>query len=299
LVMANAAPRCGARSKRTGKPCRAAAMANGRCKVHGGKSTGPRTPEGDGSSLLTDGRVPRDTAAQLELEEREGALMWPERFGAREVARIKAELGPYMASGRLQQMPVPDQGGLFQRDWWQVYESPGGKVRVFSYLVASLGRACTEKEENDPSALTVWGVFQHEDGKSRIMLVHAWRKHLPFSGERMDKGANETLAAYKHRTRSRWGLMEWVNETCERFKVNLLLIEAAGPGLSAAQDLQNRFGMKPWGIHLVRVKGDKVARALAAQATFSQLMVHAPERDWAQMVIDEMATFPKGRYNDL
>jgi hypothetical protein len=35
-----------ARSKQTGKPCRAAAMPNGRCKVHGGKSTGPRTPEG-------------------------------------------------------------------------------------------------------------------------------------------------------------------------------------------------------------------------------------------------------------
>src|SRR5262249_47009557 len=46
LVRANAAPRCGARSKRTGKPCRAAAMPNGRCKLHGGKSTGPRTPEG-------------------------------------------------------------------------------------------------------------------------------------------------------------------------------------------------------------------------------------------------------------
>jgi hypothetical protein len=46
LVMANAAPRCGARSKRTGKPCRGAAMPNGRCKIHGGKSTGPRTPEG-------------------------------------------------------------------------------------------------------------------------------------------------------------------------------------------------------------------------------------------------------------
>jgi hypothetical protein len=46
LAMANAAPRCGARSKRTGKPCRTAAMPNGRCKVHGGKSTGPRTPEG-------------------------------------------------------------------------------------------------------------------------------------------------------------------------------------------------------------------------------------------------------------
>jgi hypothetical protein len=46
LIKANAAPRCGARSKRTGLPCRAAAMPNGRCRVHGGKSTGPRTPEG-------------------------------------------------------------------------------------------------------------------------------------------------------------------------------------------------------------------------------------------------------------
>src|SRR5215472_8000860 len=46
LLKANAAPRCGARSKRTGKPCRGAAMPNGRCKFHGGKSTGPRTPEG-------------------------------------------------------------------------------------------------------------------------------------------------------------------------------------------------------------------------------------------------------------
>src|SRR5262249_13430510 len=46
LLKANGAPRCGARSKRTGKACRGAAMANGRCKLHGGKSTGPRTPEG-------------------------------------------------------------------------------------------------------------------------------------------------------------------------------------------------------------------------------------------------------------
>src|SRR5262249_2356092 len=115
----------------------------------------------------------------------------------------------------------------------------------------------------------------------------------------MDKGANETLAAYKHRTRSRWGLMEWVNDTCERFKVNLLLIENKGPGISAAQDLQNRFGQKPWGVHLVKVKGDKVSRALAAQATFAQRMVYAPIRDWSQMVIDELANFPKGRFDDL
>jgi phage terminase large subunit-like protein len=54
-----------------------------------------------------------------------------------------------------------------------------------------------------------------------------------------------------------------------------------------------------WGIQVVQVKGDKVARALAAQPTFSQGLVHAPNFDWAQMVIDEMATFPKSKYDDL
>lgn len=38
-------PTCGART-RAGSPCRAFALSNGRCKLHGGLSTGPRTPEG-------------------------------------------------------------------------------------------------------------------------------------------------------------------------------------------------------------------------------------------------------------
>jgi hypothetical protein len=42
----NLAPRCGAKARTTGLACRAPAMANGRCRMHGGKSTGPRTPEG-------------------------------------------------------------------------------------------------------------------------------------------------------------------------------------------------------------------------------------------------------------
>jgi hypothetical protein len=41
------ARRCAARTKsRQGQPCKAPAMPNGRCWVHGGPSTGPRTPEG-------------------------------------------------------------------------------------------------------------------------------------------------------------------------------------------------------------------------------------------------------------
>jgi hypothetical protein len=41
------APRCGARSRRSGKQCRAPAIrGKRRCRVHGGLSTGPRTSEG-------------------------------------------------------------------------------------------------------------------------------------------------------------------------------------------------------------------------------------------------------------
>jgi hypothetical protein len=40
------APRCGARRRHDGCSCRQPAMANGRCRLHGGKSTGPKTPEG-------------------------------------------------------------------------------------------------------------------------------------------------------------------------------------------------------------------------------------------------------------
>ena len=38
-------PRCGAKT-RAGHRCGQFAMPNGRCRLHGGLSTGPRTPEG-------------------------------------------------------------------------------------------------------------------------------------------------------------------------------------------------------------------------------------------------------------
>jgi len=41
-----ASPRCGACCKRTGRSCLGPAMPNGRCRLHGGMSTGPRTAEG-------------------------------------------------------------------------------------------------------------------------------------------------------------------------------------------------------------------------------------------------------------
>jgi len=38
--------RCGAYARTTGNPCQAKALTNGRCKNHGGLSTGPKTQKG-------------------------------------------------------------------------------------------------------------------------------------------------------------------------------------------------------------------------------------------------------------
>lgn len=44
---------CGGKSRRTGKPCQSRELhANGRCKWHGGLSTGPKTATGKAKSAL-------------------------------------------------------------------------------------------------------------------------------------------------------------------------------------------------------------------------------------------------------
>jgi hypothetical protein len=43
--------RCGAHCKSTGNPCQVRVLANGRCKYHGGLSTGPKTSEGKAGAL--------------------------------------------------------------------------------------------------------------------------------------------------------------------------------------------------------------------------------------------------------
>jgi predicted phage terminase large subunit-like protein len=244
-----------------------------------------------------------------------GAGAWDERFPFATRRQIQHEKGPYAWAGQYQQAPAPRKGGIFQRSWWQLWEPPDGRFPPFEYLVASLDSSYTEREENDPSGLTIWGVFRNAEAQRRIMLVHAWRKHLQFSADRakllpLPKGnrflwdanrwrENTQWTRWRARTMEHWGLIEWVDDTCARFKVDRLLIEAKASGISAAQELKNRYGQKTWAIDLEPVSGDKYARALACQPTFSQLLVYAPAREWSETVIDEMAMFPKGKYKDL
>ena len=66
------ATRCGAKTRpqRGGRPCRRKALRNGRCRNHGGMSTGPRTPKGRARALANlrqnRSRIAAETAPQLD-----------------------------------------------------------------------------------------------------------------------------------------------------------------------------------------------------------------------------------------
>lgn len=264
-----------------------------------------------------------DPRYREEPDDCDGILAWPGRFSEDTCHALETALGPYAWAGQYLQSPAPRGGGIFKKDWWQLWPDADGKFPHCDYIVASLDGAFTEDEENDPSALTVFGTFLNQQNQRRVILLHAWRKHLSFSGPRVDRLKEPTKiddriwpadavhpemspdmvrhrnSLYRIRCLESWGLVEHVADTCRRFKVNMLLIEGAASGISAAQELGNRHGTEGWGIQVIPAKGDKVARAYAAVPVFSQLMVYAPDRQWAQDVIDEMAIFPRGKYDDL
>lgn len=225
-------------------------------------------------------------------------LMWPERFGEKQVAALERDLGPYMASGRLQQEPTPSGGGIIKSDYWMLWEEEN--FPTFDYMLASADTAYTEKEENDPTGFTIWGVFREsKTDHPKVMLIWAWRKHLELHGVTVERLAGETDPKYFHRTNASWGLVEWIAYSCRKFKVDRLLVEAKASGISAAQELKRLHGNEGWSIDLVTPEGDKVARAHAVEPSFAQGIIYAPDREWAEMVIDECAAFPKGRYKDL
>ena len=64
---------CGART-RAGHPCRTTAMPNGRCRMHGGASTGPRTPEGLARLRAARTRTGLHSAEMVELRRALAAL---------------------------------------------------------------------------------------------------------------------------------------------------------------------------------------------------------------------------------
>jgi predicted phage terminase large subunit-like protein len=227
----------------------------------------------------------------------EGALMWPERFPEDVVENLKRDKAEYAYAGQYQQTPSPRGGGIIKREYWQPWE---GKFPAFSYIFGSLDGAFTEDDRNDPSAMSVWGVFQNEQGRNRLMLMFAWAKWLAFEGQRFSPEPGENQRDFMDRQMKEWGLVEWCEHTARYWKCDKILIEAKANGISVGQSLEKRYRNRRWVVQLIDPKGaDKTARTYAVQSIFSQHMIHAPlDRQWCQDVVNECGVFPFGKHDD-
>lgn len=230
----------------------------------------------------------------------EGEFMWEHRFGEKEIKEAEIELGPAMASGRLQQAPEPPGGGIIKREWWKLWD---GAYPTFSHILGCVDTAFTEKTQNDPSALTIWGVFSEpKTGLPKVMLIYAWE------GRKELHGLVEILAAMcsKDPKAKKNGYAD-----VPSFPVDRMIIEGKTSGISVAQEMARLYGnINTFGVELVNPDkwGDKVSRVTAVQHMFADGMIYASgkeegdkivPRNFAKIVIDQAAVFPYAAHDDL
>lgn len=232
----------------------------------------------------------------------EGELLFPARFPKAVVERDSAAMGPYATAGQFQQSPEPRGGGIIKREWWQLWDKV--EYPPFDYVVASLDTAYTTKQENDFSALTVWGVFTG----STVATVP--RKHLPDGSWPNPEEAMER--EYARRNPAVFLMSAWqerlplhelvvkIASSCRRMGVDKLIIEDKAAGHSVAQEIRRLYGHEDWAVQLINPGAvDKMARLYSVQHLFAEGMIWSPDRPWSDLVINQCATFPRAKHDDL
>jgi predicted phage terminase large subunit-like protein len=225
---------------------------------------------------------------------------------------MKHTLGPYMSAGRLQQSPVAKGGAILKRIWWKLWDGPVANTYGLEWsanrkefphcdiICGSLDTSYGEKDENNFNALTIWGVWVDHNKNRRAVLMYAWAKRLPLHGQVLAPNPGEDGVNFKARQQREWGLVEWVADTCRRYKVQRLLIEDKTRGHDVAGELRRLYARENWGIEMISVNGvDKTSRTHSVVSLFVDDVVWAPDTKWAEEVITQCEFFPRGEYDDL
>ena len=278
----------------------------------------PRGMDTQGNPLVAidpDGnRIPVSMEAEKELERREGTLLWPERFDARVVDSLEKEQGPWTFAGQFQQRPEPKGGGIIKSDWWQPWQNE--EYPPMDLIIATLDTAYTAKTQNDPSAMTVWGVFTGAKAEMSNRYITKNNKNRDSEtqsalfddavGTKFGRRYTENSAP-KVMMMNAWEgryelhqLVLKVAQTCRAMKVDRLLIENKAAGHSVAQEIQRLYGYENFAVQLYDPKSqDKLARLHSVEHLFAEGMIFAPNKQWAEMVINQVSQFPKGKHDDL
>jgi phage terminase large subunit-like protein len=234
----------------------------------------------------------------------DGELLFSERWGRQEVDNLKRDMEKFAWAGQYQQRPAPRGGGLFSYNGWELwsrsiavtYGRNESQFPDFDIILGSLDPAYGEKQENDYSAFVIMGVFNNHHGVQQAMLMSCWQKRLPLAD-----------------------LVAEVIKGSRKLKVHRLLIENKGSGISVAQEVQRLTRDEEFAVQRIDpLNMDKVARAHAlthlwgeeeADGSIRKGVMWVPAqtqgngavwpRDWAELAMSQMASFPKGKHDDI
>lgn len=200
---------------------------------------------------------------------KEGELMWPERFSADAVERLKRAMGPYAAAAQLQQTPVPRKGGMFAVDNIQVIEElpdePFIAVRAWD-LAASQGAG----------AFTVGLLMYYGQNSDRFYIADVKRAQLGGGAVR-----------------------ELILSTAQEDGIGTKIILPQDPGQAGKVVVEDLIAMLTgYNARAEAQSGAKETRAEPLSAQIEIGRVSVLKRGWTRNWLDELRFFPKGKFKD-
>ena len=205
-----------------------------------------------------------------------GSPLWPEFWSKDELDKIKNELPPSKWNAQYQQKPTAGSSSIIKKDWWQEWDDE--EPPQCEFIIQSWDTAFTKSSRSDFSACTTWGVFYLEGptGKPQpnIILLDALKERYEFPE-----------------------LKERAYEMYERWQPDSLIVEGKAAGMPLIYELRQR-GV-PVQEYTPSRGNDKIVRVNAVSDLFASGVVWAPDRKFANEVVEEFADFPVGEHDDL
>ena len=201
-----------------------------------------------------------------------GSPLWPEFWSLDELSALREELPNSKWQAQYQQQPTSEEGAIVKREWWKKWEKTNPPKCDF--IIQSWDTAFETTTRSDFSACTTWGVWTNEDGDTHIILLDSYKARLEFHE-----------------------LKKKVLELHQEYEPDALIVEKKASGISLYQELR-RMGV-PVSEFTPSKGNDKITRLNAVSDIIASGRVWVPETNWAEELIDEVASFPSGEHDDL